>query len=132
MKKRVEALNRMVKLQTRLHDLGRSRLTAIEQRQASLADDLKAVFEMLESGDIAYGPQAKLSARSIRSIQKRLDALADESAVAREAAKAHGLRAKLAEKAARTAAKTYRADKERKELADLIERTLTRRGASSG
>ena len=132
MKKRMDAMNRLVKLQARMHDLGRSRLTAIEQRQASLADDLKAVFEMLECGDIAYGPQAKLTQRRIRSLQKRLDDLASESTLAREAAKAHGLRATLAEKAAETAAKAYRADQERKELAELIERTLMRREASSG
>ena len=43
MKKRLDALNRIVKLQARMHDLGRSRLTAIEQQQASLADDLRAI-----------------------------------------------------------------------------------------
>jgi hypothetical protein len=132
MKKRVDALNRIVKLQARMHDLGRSRLTALEWRQASLASDLKIVFEMLESGDIAYGPQAKLPVRRIRSLQIRLDALASESNVARESAKAHGVRAKLAEKAAATAAKAYRDDKERNELAELIERALTRRDTSSG
>jgi hypothetical protein len=131
MKKRVDALNRIMKLQAQMHDLGRSRLTAIEWQQASLAGDLRVVFEMLESGDIAYGPQAKLSVRRIRSLQKRLDALASESKLVRESARAHGVRAKLAERAAETAAKAYRDDKERKELAELIERAFTRRGVSS-
>ena len=67
-----------------MHDLGRWRLSAIEQEQASLVDDLRAVFEALESGDLAYGAQAKLGGRRIRALQRRLDSLARESARVRE------------------------------------------------
>ncbi len=130
MKRRIDALTRLGKLQARMHDLGRWRLTAIEQEQAGLSDDLRAVFEALELGDLAFGAQAKLSARHIRALQKRLDSLARESKHVREKAKAHGVSAKLAERAAETAIKRYRDEKERKELADLIERTIARRNAS--
>jgi hypothetical protein len=130
MKKRIDALTRLGRLQARMHDLGRWRLTAIEQEQAGLGDDLKGVFEALESGALAYGAQAQFSARRIRALQKRLDSLACESDRVREKAKGHGVRAKLAEQAAETASKRYREDKERKELADLIERAVARRNAS--
>ena len=123
MKKRLDALTRLGKLQARMHDLGRWRLTAIEQEQASLVDNLRAVFEALESGDLAYGAHAKLSGRRIRALQRRLDSLARESTDVREKARAHGVSARLAEQAAETAARRYRDDKERKELADLIERS---------
>ena len=49
----------------------------------------------------------------------------------RAKAKAHGVTARLAEQAAETAARRHRDDKERKELADLIERAIARRLASS-
>lgn len=130
MKKRMDALNRIGKLQAQLHELGRSRLSAIERLEATLDADLRAAFETLESAGLAYGEQTKLTARRVRSLQRRLDALAREKTHAHEAAKAHGLRAKLAERAAETAAKAYREDKERKELAELIERALARRDAS--
>jgi hypothetical protein len=131
MKKRIDALTRLGKLQARMHDLGRWRLWAIEREQAFLGEDLQAVFEALQTGDLAYGAQAKLGARRIRSLQRRLDSLARESTDVREKAKAHGVTARLAEQAAETAARRYRDDKERKELADLIERAIARRLASS-
>jgi hypothetical protein len=131
MKKRLDALTRIGKLQGQMHDLGRWRLSAIERQQAELSDDLRAIFEALETGELAYGAQAKLGARHIRALQKRLDSLARESEHARRAAQAHGIRAKLAEQAAETAAARYRDHKERKELAELVERAIVRRNASS-
>ncbi len=131
MKKRIDALTRLGKLQARMHDLGRWRLSAIEQEQTSLNEDLRAMFEALQSCDLAFGAQAKLSARHIRTLQRQLDSLARESTHVRAKAKAHGVTARLAEQAAETAARRYRDDRERKELADLIERAIARRLASS-
>jgi hypothetical protein len=130
MKKRVDSLARIGKLASQMHDLGRWRLSAIEREQATLSDDLRAAFEALEGGELAYGAQAKFSARRIRALQTRLDALQRESHEARRAAHAHGIRARLAEQAAETAGKALREQEARKELADLIERTLVRRNAS--
>ena len=132
MKKRHEALSRMSRLQARMRDLGRSRLSDIERQHADLSDDLEALFASLESGDLAYGAQAGLGARRARALQKRIDSLRDESELVRRRAETHGLRAKLAEDAAQAAAKAYREHKERKELADLIECALARRAASQG
>ena len=131
MKKRIDALTRLGKLQARMHDLGRWRLSAIEREQTCLNEDLRAVFEALQSGDLAYGAQVKLSARHIRSLQRQLDSLARESTHVRAKTKAHGVTARLAEQAAETAAQRHRDDKDRKELADLIERAIARRLASS-
>jgi IS5 family transposase len=132
MKKRVASLTRIGKLASQMHELGKWRLSAIQQEQASLSDDLRAVFEALESGDLAYGAQAKLSARRIRGLQKRLDTLERESEQVQRVAHVHGMRAKLAEHAAETADKAYREHEARKELADFVERALMRRDASQG
>src|SRR5208337_4501407 len=67
MKKRVDSLTRIGKLASQMHDLGRWRLSAIQHEQASLSDDLRAVLEALETGELAYGAQAKLSARRGRA-----------------------------------------------------------------
>ena len=130
MKKRVDLLARIEKLATKMHDLGRWRISAIEQEQASLSDDLRAVFEALETGDLAYGPQAKLSTHRIRALQRQLDTLEHESTRLSHAAKQHGIRAKLAGKAAEAADKVYRDREARKELADIVERALMQRDAS--
>jgi len=132
MKKRLDLLVRIGKLASQMHELGRWRLSAIEREQATLSDDLRAAFAALEEGELAYGAQAKFPARRIRALQKRLDALHRESHEARRAAHVHGIRAKLAEQAAEMAGKALREQEARKELADLIERTIIRRSASQG
>jgi hypothetical protein len=131
MKKRLDALTRIGRFQALMHDLVRSRLHSLERQQAGLNDDLKAVFLTLESDEIAYGPQAGLAARHIRALQRRLDQLTRDQDAARLSALAHGTRAKLAEQALEAAALDHRRHMERKELAELIERAIARRGASS-
>ncbi len=132
MKKRVEALTRMGRLQARMHDLGQWRLSALEREHADLSEDLRSLFTALESADLAYDGQAALSARRATTLLKRIDLLKTESERVRRKAETHGLRAKLAEDAAEAAKKAYREHKERHELAELIERALARRGASQG
>jgi N-acetylglucosamine kinase-like BadF-type ATPase len=131
MKKRLDALTRIGRFQALMHDLGRSRLHSLERQRSGLTDDLKAVFQTLESDAIAYGPQAGLAARHIRALQRKLDQLVRDQDAARLSALAQGVRAKLAELALETAALDHRRHKERKELAELIERAIARQGASS-
>ena len=131
MKKRLDALTRIGRFQALMRDLGRSRLHSLERQQAGLNDDLKAVFQTLESDELAYGPQAGLAARHIRALQRKLDQLVRDQDAARLSALAQGTRAKLAELALEAAALDHRRHKERKELAELIERAIARRGASS-
>jgi hypothetical protein len=131
MKKRLDALTRIGRFQALMHDLGRSRLHSLERQQAGLSENLKAVFETLESDALAYGPQAALAARHIRALQRKLDQLLRDQEAARLSALAQGTRAKLAAITLETAVLDHRRNKERKELAELIERAIARRGASS-
>jgi hypothetical protein len=64
-------------------------------------------------------------------LQRRLDSLRREQENVQEAVAAGGLRAKLAEQTVEMAALAYRRDQERKVLAEIIERSIARRGASS-
>jgi hypothetical protein len=130
MKRRLEALTRIGRLQTLMHDLGRWRLHALKGQQAGLSDDLNAVFEILDAGEVGAGLHAGLVARRIRALQLRLDQLAPEQESARQSVLTQGARAKLAEQAIEAATLSYRRLNERKELAEIIERALAR-GASS-
>ena len=130
MKKRIEALARIAKLQMRLHDLKQARAAALEQERARLSGEIGAVFEALSSGELAYGAQAKLSARHARLMETRIAALAQARDETRDEARAHGLRAKLAGQAADAAERKRRDFEERKALAELVERGLGRRDAS--
>jgi hypothetical protein len=131
MKRRLDALTRIGRFQSLMHDVGRSRLHSLERQQAGLNDDLKAVFETLEADEIAYGAQAGLVARHIRGLQLRLDQIMREQESARRSVLTQGTRAKLAELAIEAAALGYRRLRERKELAEIIEQAVARRSASS-
>jgi hypothetical protein len=131
MKRRLDALTRIGRLQALMHDLGRWRLHAVERQQAGLNDDLKAVFEALETGKIVCGAQAGLVVRRIRALQVRLDQLAREQESAHRSVLMQGARSKLAELAIEAAALGYRRLNERKELAEIIEQALGRSASST-
>jgi hypothetical protein len=131
MKRRLDALTRIGRFQALMHDVGRWRLHSLERQQAGLNDDLKAVFEALETDEIAYGAQAGMVVRRIRALQLRLDQLAREQESARRSVLTQGTRAKLAELAIEAAALGYRRLNERKELAEIIEQALGRSASST-
>jgi hypothetical protein len=131
MKRRLDALTRIGRIQALMHDLGRWRLHAVERQQAGLNSDLKAVFEALETDEIAHGVHAGLVTRRIRALQVRLDQLAREQESAHRSVLTQGARAKLAELAIETAALGYRRSNERKELAEIIEQALGRSASST-
>ena len=85
MKRRLDALNRIGRMQALMHDVGRSRLHSLDRQQAEVNEDLKAVFAALEGDIIAYGAQAGLVARRIRTLGIKLDLLAREQDSARRA-----------------------------------------------
>ncbi|HEY6519022.1 MAG TPA: hypothetical protein VIZ19_06595 [Roseiarcus sp.] len=131
MKRRLEALTRIGRLQALMHDLGRWRLHSLEGQQAGLNDDLNAVFQILDVDEIANGVHAGLVARRIRALQLRIDQLAREKESARRSVLTQGTRAKLAELAIEAAALDYRRVNERKALAEIIERALARSASST-
>ncbi len=131
MKRRLDALTRIGRLQALMHDVGRWRLHSLERQQAGLNDDLKAVFEALEADKIAYGAQAGLVARRLRALQLRLDQVAREQETAHRTVLTQGTRAKLAELAIEAAALAYRRLNERKALAEIIERAIARSASST-
>jgi HD superfamily phosphodiesterase len=131
MKRRLDTLTRIGRFQALMHDIGRWRLHSLDRQQAELNDDLKAVFDALDSDKIAYGAQAALVARRIRALQSRLDLLAREQDSARLSVIRQGTRAKLAELAIESATLESRRSNERKELVDIIERALARDASST-
>jgi len=131
MKKRLDALTRIGRVQALMHDVGRSRLHSLDRQQAEVNEDLTAVFAALERDTIGFGAQAGLVARRIRTLQVKLDLVAREQDGARRAVLTQGTRAKLAELAIESAALDNRRWNERKELAEIIERTLARSASST-
>jgi hypothetical protein len=131
MKRGLDALTRIGRLQALMHDLGRWRLHSLERQQAGLNDDLKAIFELLDTDEIVNGVDAGLVAYRLRALQMRLDQLGREQESASRSVLTQGARAKLAEQAIEAATLDYRRLNERKELAEIIESALARSVSST-
>jgi hypothetical protein len=130
-KRRLDTLTRLGRLQALMHDIARWRLHSLDRQQGELNDNLKTVFEVLEGDRITYGAQAGLAARRVRALQSRLDLLADEQESARRSVLKEGTRAKLAQLAIESAILGSRRLNERKELIEIIERALARSASST-
>jgi hypothetical protein len=132
MRRRLEALKRIHALQQRLRDLSAWRVAALERERTALAGDVVAIAAMMGESGFALGATAAFGERHMRALEQRLTALAARGETERQRANAEAVRAKLADRAVETAEARYRAHRERRELADLIERSLRRDHSSSG
>ena len=131
MKRRLEALARIGRLQKQLHELASWRLAQIGARRDRLAEDERAMWEAMGEGVSAYGAPAEAGMLRISGVAAEVAAAEAAYADQSRQAFAQGARAKLAERAHEGLEAKYRDQKRRKELAELIERSLGRPPSSS-
>ncbi len=131
MKKRLEALEKIERLQKQMHDLAVWRLAALGRTRDELAGDHREMLEAMGRGVVAYGAPAAAASRRVRALEMEIaEATAQYEAQTRRAID-QGARAKLADRARETAEARYREQKERKELVELIENSLRNPKSSS-
>ncbi len=70
MKKRLEALEKIERLQKQMHDLAVWRLNALGRERDELADNHREMWQAMGRGVAAYGPPAAAAMRRIRSVGK--------------------------------------------------------------
>ena len=131
MKRRLEALARIGKLQKQLHELASWRLAQLGARRDRLAEDERAMLQAMGEGVSAYGAPAEAGLRRICGVEADIAAADAAYAAQSRQAFAQGARAKLAERAHDGLDARYRDQKQRKELAELIERSLGKPPSSS-
>ena len=131
MKRRLEALARIGKLQKQLHDLATWRLAQIGRRRDGLAEDERAMWQAMGESLSAYGAPAEAGIRRIRQIEAEIAAAEAAYAAQSRQAFREGARAKLAERAHDGLEAKYRDQQQRKELAELIEGSLGKPPSSS-
>lgn len=68
--------DRAARLAERMDALCNWRQVAIGEERTRLGGDVRAAFEALENGDLADGPQAVLTDRGLRALERQVDALA--------------------------------------------------------
>jgi len=131
MKRRLEALARIGKLQKQLHELAAWRLAQIGRRRDALVEDERAMWEAMGEGLSAYGPPAEAAMGRIRRIEAEIAAAEAAYAAQSRHAFKEGARAKLAERAHDGLEAKYRDQNQRKALAELIEHSLGKPPSSS-
>jgi hypothetical protein len=131
MKRRLEALARIGKLRKQLHELAGWRLAQIGRRRDGLVADERAIWRAMGEGLCAYGPPAEVGMRRIRRLEAEIAAAEAAYAAQSRHAFREGARAKLAERAHEGLEAKYRDQQQRKELAELIERSLGKPPSSS-
>jgi hypothetical protein len=124
MKTRLDKLNRIDRLQRRLHDLSLWRLIALGRARDQLTS---AHLEMLEAAGtelFAFGGPAAAATRRIRALEREIAAAQAGYAEQAKRTLEHGVRSRVADVARETAVAQYRADAERRNLAELIDWSL--------
>ena len=131
MKKRLDALEKISQLQSKLHDLTRWRLAAIGQQRVSLEEAERQMIDALNSDAVGVGAPAAAASSRLRSIGRQIAiAKADYDAQSQRVLD-QGARAKIAQRMVESADAKMRAEKERKDLGDLIERSLNAKTSSA-
>ncbi|MGD1035623.1 MAG: hypothetical protein ABR878_00170 [Roseiarcus sp.] len=131
MKRRLQALEKIGRLHKEMHDLAVWRLNALSRERDDLARNHCEMLDAMERGVAAYGAPAAAGLRRIRALEKEIAAAAAEYEAQTRRAIDQGTRAKLADRARESADARYRDQRQRKELADLIERSLRNPKSSS-
>ncbi len=131
MKKRLEALEKIERLQRQMHDLAVWRLTALGRERDDLVENHRAMLDAMGSGIAAYGAPAAAAMRRVRALERQIAAAAAEHEAQTRRAIDQGARAKLADRARESADARYRDQRQRKELAELIENSLRNPKSSS-
>jgi hypothetical protein len=130
MRKRLSSLEKISELQSKLHDLTMWRLAALEQKKGALEEDEREMLEAIDRA-ITDGAPAAAAAKRLRSIGKQIAAAKAEHEAQSRRVVDQGVRAKLAERMVESADAEYRAQKERKDLGDLVERSLRKPSSSA-
>ena len=131
MKKKLDKMERIERLQRRLHDLSVWRLAALGRERDKLASAHVEMLDALGSGLLAFGQPAAAGTRRIRALEVEI-AVAnrgyDEQA---KRSFEHGVRSKLADRAREAAAAEFRADVEKRTLSELIDWSLRQPNSGS-
>ncbi len=131
MKKRLEFLEKIERLQKQMHDLAVWRLTALGRKRDDLAGDHLEMLAAIERSVLPYGPPAAAAMRRVRALEKEIAATDAEYDAQTRRAIDQGTRSKLADRARESADARYREHRERKDLAELIDETLRNPKSSS-
>jgi hypothetical protein len=120
-KKRLDKLRRIDRLQRLLHDQSGWRLASLGQQRDLLTSAHLEMLDAMGSGLLAFGPPAAAATRRIRALE--VEIAAAQSGYDEQAKRSleQGVRSRLADRAREAAAAELRTDLEKRTLSELIE-----------
>jgi hypothetical protein len=130
-KKKLEALAKIERLHRQMHDLAVWRLAELESARAGLTEDHRAMLAAMDGGVLSCGAPAVAATRRLRALEVKIVAAEAQCAAQAKRAFEQGARAKLADRALGDVEARYRDQKQRKELAELIDASLRNPQSSS-
>ena len=126
MKKRLDKLKRIDRLQRRLHDLSVWRLATLARQKEQLTNTHLEMLDAVGSGLLAFGPPAAAATRRIRRLEVEIEVAKGGYEEQAKRSLEQGVRSRLADRACEAAAADLRADLEKRPLLELIEWSLQR------
>ena len=131
MKKKLDKMERIERLQRRLHDLSVWRLAALGQQRDQLTNTHLEMLDAVENGLLAFGRPAAAATRRIRTLEVEIATAKISYEEQAKRSLEQGVRSRLADRAREGAAKDLRADVEKRTLLELIEWSLQRPNSGS-
>ena len=131
MKQRRKSLTKILVLQEQLHKLSTWKLAALDQQRAELEEAQKATIEAINRDSTMNGILVESATRRLRGIDRRIEEVKAQHVTQSKLALEQGARTKLAERLVDGVDAKYRMQQERRELGDLIERSVGKGSASS-
>ncbi len=129
MKSKLEKLRRIERLQKRMHELSRWKLTRMTNEQERLDQARAEMIAALGEGLLSFGGAASAATRRIRALEIEISAEAARMAQARHALE-QGLRSRAAERAVQTTSAERETELRKRSLAELIEQSIQSSSAS--
>lgn len=124
MKSRLDKLKRIERLQKQLHDLSVWKLSSLTEQRERLSVAHGEMIQALGEGLLSFGGAAAAATRSIRSLEREIDANAAAHAAQAQQTLAQGARSKMAEQVVDRAQRDHLRESEKKSLAELIDQSL--------
>src|SRR5271155_3018640 len=131
MKKRLDKLVRIDRLQRRLHDLSVWRLAALGRQRDQLTNAHLEMLDAVGTGLLAFGRPAGAAPRRIRALEVEIAAAKGAYEEQAKRSLEQGVRSRLADRAREAAAADLRTDVEKRTLSELIEWSLQRPNSGS-
>jgi uncharacterized coiled-coil protein SlyX len=130
MQKKAEKAGRILAAQEQLHRIEQWKMSDIERRLADLEAMQVELIGALNDTNALHGLFIDTTARRLSSIAEEAERVGREKAVQALRVKEHATRVKICERIAVERAQEFEREKEGKELLDIVEQFVGRKGTS--